>query len=66
MYICDLLCENESDVDNVKNLVNMHGWKEHTSMISSSYLVYTVRLSFGVYRVVEWLPFEISQYIIFG
>ena len=57
----DPLRENESDVGNFKNWVIMHGWKEH---ISSSNLV--LCLSFGLYRVAELLPFEISHYTIFG
>ena len=59
VQICDLLCENESDVGNFRNWVICMAGKN----TSAAVIWYVSKV--WVYRVAELLPFEISHYTIF-
>ena len=54
--ICDQLCENESDVDNLKKLSCMNGWKDHTRSI---YLV--LCLSFGCIALLSYSHLKLAS-----
>ena len=57
---CDPICENESDVDNLKNWIICMAGKNTPAAV-----IWYLSWSFGVYRVAELLLFEIGQYHIF-